>query len=290
MKIQMLAGVVITTSFLFAQSTHRKLPPHLQIVGQSMVECTYEYRVNAPLRAGTSNETEMVRYRTVLQAGGSVSKFWDWHSFKKDSITFFSETEIAPDSLRRLNGKYYYRVADLFSPTVFRNHPAGKFTVLDDVLFDFYEYGEPLPIYEWKIYDDTLTTVCGYECQKASALLGGRQWVVWFAPELMINAGPWKFSGLPGLILKATDESGTHDFEAIGIRNSTLPIYIAQNAMRIKTSKNILEKKKLEYDALDSRDIFDTSEMDLGGRNTIILDGIRVDIVRKTRYSALEIF
>ena len=43
-------------------------------------------------------------------------------------------------------------------------------------------------------------------------------WTVWYAEDLPFDAGPWKFNGLPGLVLKAIDGTSTHLYEAIVVR------------------------------------------------------------------------
>jgi hypothetical protein len=40
-----------------------------------------------------------------------------------------------------------------------------------------------------------------------------------------VKAGPWKFGGLPGLILKLQDTAGVYRFEAVQISSKPYPIY-----------------------------------------------------------------
>ena len=47
---------------------------------------------------------------------------------------------------------------------------------------------------------------------------------VWFTRDIPISTGPWKFAGLPGIILKATDTEQNFSFECIGLTQQTLPI------------------------------------------------------------------
>jgi len=47
---------------------------------------------------------------------------------------------------------------------------------------------------------------------KDSLNYGGRRWEAWFAPDLPIPIGPYKFYGLPGLIVNIKDSSGTWAF------------------------------------------------------------------------------
>jgi len=61
--------------------------------------------------------------------------------------------------------------------------------------------------------------VLGYSVQKATTNFGGRVWNAWFSKDIPLQDGPYKFSGLPGLILKISDSTDSHSFELIGIRN-----------------------------------------------------------------------
>jgi GLPGLI family protein len=80
------------------------------------------------------------------------------------------------------------------------------------------QYTEPLPVQNWEISDDTLT-VAGYLCQKATCRFRGRDYTAWFTTDIPINNGPWKFGGLPGLILKIYDKDKLYTFECVGIEN-----------------------------------------------------------------------
>ena len=84
-------------------------------------------------------------------------------------------------------------------------------------------YQQALPTIEWKLQPEQ-QTISGYECYTAMGEYGGRTWNVWYAPEIPINVGPWKLSGLPGLIIKATNDAN-HSFELIELDTKKMPIY-----------------------------------------------------------------
>lgn len=85
-------------------------------------------------------------------------------------------------------------------------------------------YSECLPRFDWRITQQT-EEICGYPCYTATTNFRGREWRVLFAPELPFNFGPYKFSGLPGLILCAETADGDYSFTCASISTKdTRPI------------------------------------------------------------------
>lgn len=82
-------------------------------------------------------------------------------------------------------------------------------------------YKEPV-IKNWKLVDETkiINTI---NCKKAEVTFKGRNWTAWYSPEIPFPYGPYKFSGLPGLIFKITDDKEEYDFELVkSVSNSAL--------------------------------------------------------------------
>lgn len=70
------------------------------------------------------------------------------------------------------------------------------------------------PDLKWKLYDD-IKVIGGNVCQKASVYIYGRSFTAWFAKDIPINDGPYKFYNLPGLILEVYDEQKDYHFSLI---------------------------------------------------------------------------
>lgn len=68
----------------------------------------------------------------------------------------------------------------------------------------------------WKIQDGENLKIGEYTCTKAVLTFRGRNYEAYFTQEIPIPAGPWKFKGLPGLILfiKSTSGELTHTWKA----------------------------------------------------------------------------
>lgn len=79
------------------------------------------------------------------------------------------------------------------------------------------------PQFDWELTHAT-DTVAGYCCHSAKTSFRGRIWNVWFAMEIPDHLGPWKFTGLPGLVLKAEDDDKQFCWECTGITESSSPI------------------------------------------------------------------
>ncbi len=58
--------------------------------------------------------------------------------------------------------------------------------------------------FNWKLGKET-KIVQGLNCMKATCRFRGRDYVAWFSPEIAVPYGPWKFGGLPGLLVEIKD-------------------------------------------------------------------------------------
>lgn len=65
---------------------------------------------------------------------------------------------------------------------------------------------------EWQIDPSAHKRFGVYECLKATGHFRGRDYEVWFTPDISISSGPYKLGGLPGLILEAHSTDGMVHF------------------------------------------------------------------------------
>lgn len=125
-----------------------------------------------------------------------------------------------------------------------------KFKVWDEVYYEYRKYSEPIEQRDWEVCGDSIKTILGYDCVMAEGDYHGRRWKAWFAPELPIDAGPWKLLGLPGLILEAADTTGQYRFTATGIEASsvTIPKVYEPFDYEKTTHKDFLRLCRYRYD------------------------------------------
>lgn len=107
---------------------------------------------------------------------------------------------------------------------VFKDYGKELSTVYDKAgMMEYGVYEEPFSELVWEI-GDSLKTVLGYKCVRATADYHGRRWTAWFVPEIPVSDGPWKLRGLPGIILEAVEDKGQHSFVADGIEETSQPM------------------------------------------------------------------
>ena len=105
-------------------------------------------------------------------------------------------------------------------------------------------------INDWKLIDEN-KVINSITCKKAEVRYKGRDWTAWYSTEIPFLYGPYKFSGLPGLIVKITDKTGDYDFELVKSISSsnvkgkmiTINKRHYQNA-KLVTKKELVEARK----------------------------------------------
>lgn len=185
--------------------------PETETLARGTMEFVYDYRCCID----TTNiiEDNISSDNMLLQIGpDGLSKFSSYKNLTVDSILMRSSQEqIANAALegKLSNGEFM---------TIYKNYPAGRLTHTEKICQDWFSYDEDMPRFDWELTDSVIN-VLGYECQSAKCMFRGRGWTVFYTEDIPLADGPWKLHGLPGLIMRASDEKGHYTFECIGIKS-----------------------------------------------------------------------
>ncbi|WP_126973134.1 GLPGLI family protein [Gynurincola endophyticus] len=96
----------------------------------------------------------------------------------------------------------------------FYKFPSNELISIGRFGSDFMAIVDQVPT-KWNITEET-KEIGGYDAQKATIHWKGRDYEVWFTKEIPFATGPWKFVGLPGLVLEVKDKSGDIHIEYAG--------------------------------------------------------------------------
>jgi GLPGLI family protein len=192
----------------------------------------------------------------ILQVGRNISKSYSFYTFQSDSLRSTSDGSVVfRQSLRKAiddasargeifrNPPYRRRMSTM----IYKNYPQGKVTITDNINTNYYIYTEDFHSQTWQIIDST-KTMMEYTCQMAISDFRGRRWIAWFAPDIPISDGPWKFSGLPGLIMEVYDTKDHYRFTIVGMEQvQDEPIVFSPVVLGHKSYGKYEETSRLEF-------------------------------------------
>jgi GLPGLI family protein len=183
----------------------------------------------------------------MLLVGGKFSMFYNHSHYIGDSLRKANPGEYLAsfttiDGVETIIPPKQIAVFSTIPEQYFINRNTGHVNCISSILLTRYQYEETTKKINGTIEKET-EKILDYTCQKATTHYGGRDWTVWFAPEIVIGEGPWLLRGLPGLILKAEDKDSHYIFECIGFE-------------RLKTKKPVIKNTKNEYRNVNKKDFF----------------------------------
>jgi GLPGLI family protein len=185
-------------------------------------------------RQKIANRLNIVDEVVVLEIGKVSSYFYsiNHQNYEKNTADFRKNhlgEKISP-------GDAMNAIMTMGTPLkIHKNYNTNKTTTIDKIARDYYTFEVETPTFNWAIHADTMK-ILNQICQKATCQFKGRSYEAWFAQEINVSEGPWKFNGLPGLILKIKDSRNDYVFEAIEIKKVDSEI-VAGNSIAQKVSK-----------------------------------------------------
>lgn len=258
-----------------------------EVLDSASLMCQYKYTY--------MNDTLQQTFRNdlfILQMGPDISKFYSYYTFQYDSLMSTPDgdrkkREIFNEALsdfhkHRDRGKFLNSFSRKRGTTcIYKNYPKGGVTVTDFLGGDYVVYEDELNKQDWLITDRT-KTILDYTCQQATCNFRGREWVVWFTPDIPVANGPWKLGGLPGLIMEAYDQGHQYSFQIIGIekKKDTPILWNESFSKKIKYRKtNRKDFLKASKRRIDNTSSFLGAEtgISLGNDNPVHYDLIERD-------------
>lgn len=179
---------------------------------------TTRYIYETSVNPDSINLVSMKIEKTFLDIKGNRSLFVSENKLKKDSLLNSFRSEIKENNRKgdkdfpKQEGKRHIEPT-FFEYFVSKNIPEQKVYYYEKAAGKQIYYQEDRPL-KWEI-TQTVEKQNGYPAQKAVVNFGGRSWTAWFTKDIAISDGPYKFSGLPGLIVKLEDDKGDFKFDLV---------------------------------------------------------------------------
>lgn len=233
----------------------------------------YEYKFIPDSTNVDDVKTEMMFLDTTKDG----SKYYSYTVFNSDSIMKVDlEKQLAATG--SINVKSDMQKGSV-RYSVTKTYPDYKINLHRRLGMDAYNISDDRKI-NWKILPEK-EKIGEWNAQKAEADFAGRHWIAWFSTEIPIQDGPYKFRGLPGLIVKIEDKTGSHKMELKGIKNITGNVDI--NVFEVKeiaVNSKQFQKVLKEYENDPTKGI---KQIQMGGTSIILTgkDGTSTKIAKE---------
>ncbi len=140
----------------------------------------------------------------------------------KDSINQFINRDPNNTNTVQLGSRTLFKLSDNHYASfdmiqLYKNYEQDKLLLQEDLSGKSVVLQEDLTIFNWTILPNQDTLILGYPCKTATTDFRGRKYKAYFSPKLNNFGGPWKFEGLPGLILQVQSEDNYFVIEPIKI-------------------------------------------------------------------------
>lgn len=225
-------------SFCQAQTNEYAKMAKQEKLGTTNWTCVYEHKVYDPVM----NKTEI--YRQILQSSDAISLYHDYSDYQIDSVVnLHDRNKVTIKDASSIYSKYRKNAKKCIIIKDFKKNILSESA---KVFTDSYVYKEEMPTFVWEKKTAT-NNICGFICKEATTTFRGRTWNVWYSEEIPQKDGPWKFSGLSGMILKAESEDKEISFEAIWVEKQTVDILNDIRQNDYKTSREKLLKMQKTY-------------------------------------------
>ncbi|WP_426480271.1 GLPGLI family protein [Chryseobacterium sp. R2ACT005] len=176
-----------------------------------------------------NSQTHRFIYELQLKMDSTESEYQKFNmilDINPKEVKFYGRNLLIADSLNKKFGNMDNKHVDMTGQVVKRKINTTENENFINIKFGYYSFKTNDKI-KWNISSET-RQVQQYTLQKATAEFGGRSWIAWFNKEIPFNEGPFKFSGLPGLVFEISDTKKNFIYHLIKSQELT-ETYVTDN-------------------------------------------------------------
>ncbi|WP_326980934.1 GLPGLI family protein [Chryseobacterium sp. MYb264] len=177
----------------------------------------------------------------VLDITSEKSIYRDYSIISQDSIIKAIKEKAIKSGQTIDPQKMNFKMPD-FTYKIEKKFPIKNIEFTDRILQDNFIYKEEIK-FNWEIKPEK-KRIGEYNTQKAICNYGGRQWEAWFSTDFPFQDGPYKFFGLPDLIVKINDTNNNYAWLLVG--NKKIDNYNEKTRIE-ESTKNIIPISKEKY-------------------------------------------
>lgn len=229
----------ILMSFLVLTNFHR------QQDGPIKDQFTYKMSYELTYQPDSTDAASKKKEEMFLYIGDGISRFSSAGTAIGDSLeSAFDYSNFNQASFLQMKEQIPKTAFEYY---IYKGIPTEKITLTREIVKDKYRTTTDKNLFDWTIHEDR-DTIAGFRVQKATARFAGRNYTAWFTNEIPFPDGPYKFHGLPGLIVKIGDEKAHYVYELKRLQELKKPVrFTFREEEFLETSPEKLLELQKEY-------------------------------------------
>lgn len=207
----------------------------------------YDFYLKGNIREGAllydseNNQSVYIDFLSRKQTQADIVQFTD----EEKIYLNIDENSTIISASTSTNDRYFFKKINEIS--YFQTYLGTPFLIEDNTFeFNWALLNEKKKIGNWLAY-------------KALVNFRGREWIIWYTPDIPISFGPWKFEGLPGLIIEAQEANGDFWFKLKSVESISdlkLPLLTTMDG------KKVTLRKYLEMEAESKQNMSKNTDRD----------------------------
>lgn len=228
-----------------------------EVIDTAHIVCLYDYACYMPFK----DANYMKHEDFILEIGSDVSKYYSSRRFICDSLYYTTASareeytkrtiSVLKQTAKARNSSEEYNILNSAPGgsciKIYKNNITDSIYVRDQLSGNNYvEYREPKITMNWELCDDTIY-ILGYLCHEAKCFWRGRNYRAWYSEDIPISDGPYKFCGLPGLIMRLEDQGAEYKWDIKGFEVSKRLIFLDkpfENSQYIQADRKTILKNE----------------------------------------------
>lgn len=251
-------------------------------------ETDYFVKYNFQYAPDSLNKWNLLSEEMILSTNAQGYAFMSNNIFKSDTIgditKLLQENKLSFTDIKNLNSNDFQNLRLYFNKDSNRYHIQSS---VDGLVYKFIDEVTPL---NWDLQDE-VKQIKNYKAKKAITRAFGKKWIAWYTEQIPVGYGPYKFQGLPGLIVELYDEGNNFKFDLVEAKVDTThyPIYKKANEVnskrsefedKIKAFKNNPERISMKTgdNVAKDKELLERRKKQIAKKNNAIENGLQFNL------------
>ena len=186
------------------------------------------------------NKTKIVSEEMILSTNNQGYVYMSNGLFKSDTIG--NLTDLVKQGKLSFSDFMNQKGQDSQNIKLYFNKDSNAYHIHTSIDGLSYKFKDDVTKLTWELVDEE-KQIQNYKAKKAKTKAFGKNWTAWYTEKIPVAYGPYKFQGLPGLILELSDDKNNFKFDLVEARIDTTKYPIYEKANEVNSKRIEFENK-----------------------------------------------